>query len=79
MVALNSYAQYDPDSPQSPRIEDALSLFDAIVNNKFLEKVPLILFLNKLDVFKRTLEIIPLQSVFSDYHGIALARDTFSA
>ena len=48
---------------------DSLSLFDAIANNPYLQKVSLIIFLNKSDLFKKMLPIHPIKKAFPSYTG----------
>jgi guanine nucleotide-binding protein subunit alpha, other len=50
---------------------EALMLFEQISNSRYFEQASLILFLNKMDLFREKLKsgISPISRYFSDYHG----------
>jgi len=51
------------------RLNEALTLFDAICNNKFFKNTAMILFLNKTDLFSQKIARIPLKTYFPEYDG----------
>ena len=57
-------------SPQN-QLTQSLSLFDSVVNSLWPQSVhtSIILFLTKVDVFKRKLSKSPLERLFPDYNG----------
>jgi guanine nucleotide-binding protein subunit alpha len=50
-------------------MQEALMLFESIVNSQWFSKSSLILFLNKIDLFKEKLLTSPITKYFPDYHG----------
>lgn len=50
-------------------MQEALTLFDSICNSRWFVKTSIILFLNKIDIFKEKLERHPLNESFSDFTG----------
>lgn len=48
---------------------EALMLFDTICNSHWFKNTSMILFLNKLDIFKRKILQSPLSKYFPDYTG----------
>ena len=50
-------------------MQEALTLFDSICNSRWFVRTSIILFLNKIDLFKQKLPISPMGDYFSDYHG----------
>jgi guanine nucleotide-binding protein subunit alpha len=50
---------------------EALMLFEQIANSRYFEKAALILFLNKMDLFREKLQsgVNPIGRYFSDYRG----------
>jgi guanine nucleotide-binding protein subunit alpha len=44
-------------------------LFKSISNSRWFTKTALILFLNKMDLFKKKLETSPMSKYFPDYEG----------
>jgi guanine nucleotide-binding protein subunit alpha len=50
-------------------MQEALTLFDSICNSRWFTKTSIILFLNKVDLFKGKLSRSPLQKYFPDYTG----------
>jgi len=51
------------------RMMESLVLFDSVVNSRWFMRTSVILFLNKVDLFKQKLERSPLQQYFPDYTG----------
>ena len=50
-------------------MEEALRLFNSILNNKWFLDTSVILFLNKKDLFERKIKERPLRDFFPDYRG----------
>ena len=50
-------------------MHEAMMLFDSLANSKWFMHKPIILFLNKSDLFKEKLDISPLSWHFPDYNG----------
>lgn len=48
---------------------DSLRTFEAITKEQALKNKPIILFLNKIDIFMEKLAEIPISEYFSDYKG----------
>jgi hypothetical protein len=57
----------DPDDTQQPskRCREQLELFESLVNSYWFSKVPVILYLNKKDIFEQH----PLEYSFPNYTG----------
>ena len=51
------------------RMMESLVLFDSVVNSRWFMRTSIILFLNKVDLFKQKLGRSPLVSYFPDYSG----------
>lgn len=51
------------------RMMESLLLFDSIVNSRWFVRTSIILFLNKVDIFKQKLARSPLGNYFPDYQG----------
>jgi hypothetical protein len=50
-------------------MQEALMLFESMSNSRWFTKTAMILFLNKMDLFKRKLESSPISKYFPDYDG----------
>src|SRR5262245_46064543 len=48
---------------------ESIVLFDSVVNSRWFMRTSIILFLNKIDLFKTKLAKSPLSSYFPDYSG----------
>src|SRR3954464_14799127 len=48
---------------------ESLVLFDSVVNSRWFVRTSIILFLNKVDLFRQKLPKIPLSMYFPDYSG----------
>lgn len=71
LVAISGYDQALVEDRNGNQMYEALMLFESIANSKYFERSALILFLNKIDLFREKLSsgMSPLSRYFSDYHG----------
>ncbi|KAG1123280.1 hypothetical protein G6F42_010696 [Rhizopus arrhizus] len=69
LVAISEYDQVLIEDETVNRMQEALTLFDSICNSRWFVKTSIILFLNKIDIFKEKLERHPLNESFSDFTG----------
>lgn len=51
------------------QMQEALMLFESICNSQWFIKTSIILFLNKIDLFKQKLPASPVKRYFPDYTG----------
>ena len=58
------------------RMDEALRLFNSILNNKWFMETSMILFLNKKDLFLEKIKEKPLSQVFPDYQGTYAVHTT---
>lgn len=54
--------------PQN-RMMESLVLFDSVVNSRWFMRTSIVLFLNKVDLFRQKLGRSPLSKYFPDYSG----------
>eukprot|EP00731_Ephydatia_muelleri_P027042 Em0018g1142a len=66
-VALSEYDMTLREDAAVNRMEEALRLFNSILNNKWFLETSVILFLNKKDLFEEKLRGKPLSHCFPDY------------
>lgn len=53
---------------------ESLSLFESIVNSRWFLHTSIMLFLNKVDLFKTKVVRVPLGKFFPDYGGKAVKQ-----
>ncbi|KAI8333096.1 guanine nucleotide binding protein, alpha subunit [Chlamydoabsidia padenii] len=68
-VALSEYDQVLLEESQQNRMLESLSLFESIINSRWFLHTSIILFLNKVDIFKLKVVRCPMQNYFPDYGG----------
>jgi len=68
-VALNEYDMKLFEDEKVNRMEESLELFEEICNSKWFTKTAMILFLNKIDLFKEKITKVSLKVLFEDYEG----------
>lgn len=69
VIFIASIAAYDmslSEDKNTNRMEEALDLFSQIVNGRWFRETAMILFLNKIDIFRQKIETIPLTVCFKD-------------
>eukprot|EP00158_Paraphelidium_tribonemae_P003071 Partr_v1_DN25876_c1_g1_i2_m2864 putative Guanine nucleotide binding protein (G protein) alpha len=69
MAAISEYDQVLIEDETVNRIQEALGLFDSICNSKWFATTSMILFLNKIDLFKDKISRSPLSEFFPDFTG----------
>jgi len=68
-ASLSCYNLQLRESRDINAFDDCLDLFKEIVNTKWFINTPVILFLNKSDLFKEKIATAPLTNYFTDYKG----------
>ncbi|KAJ3327201.1 hypothetical protein HDU76_012242, partial [Blyttiomyces sp. JEL0837] len=69
LVAISEYDQVLVEDETVNRMQEALTLFDSICNSRWFVKTSIILFLNKIDLFKSKLPRSPMGKYFPDFNG----------
>ncbi|WWC88969.1 guanine nucleotide-binding protein subunit alpha [Kwoniella dendrophila CBS 6074] len=68
-VALSEYDQVLLEESGQNRMQESLVLFESVINSRWFLRTSVILFLNKIDLFKQKLPKIPLVQYFPEYTG----------
>ncbi|KNZ48317.1 guanine nucleotide binding (G protein), alpha [Puccinia sorghi] len=68
-VAINEYDQVLYEDECVNRMAEAATLFDSICNSQWFRQTQMILFFNKIDLFKAKLLTSPIKNRFPDYEG----------
>ena len=69
LVAVSEYDQVLVEDETVNRMQEALTLFDSICNSRWFVQTSIILFLNKVDLFKEKLLRSPIKKYFPEYEG----------
>jgi guanine nucleotide-binding protein subunit alpha len=69
LVAISEYDQVLVEDETVNRMQEALTLFDSICNSRWFVQTSMILFLNKMDLFRDKLPRSPMKDYFPDYEG----------
>ncbi|KAI9202943.1 guanine nucleotide binding protein, alpha subunit [Polychytrium aggregatum] len=70
-VALSEYDQVLLEEAGQNRMVESLTLFESIINSRWFLRTSIVLFLNKIDLFKIKLQKVPLENYFPEYKGKA--------
>ncbi|KIK25914.1 hypothetical protein PISMIDRAFT_9392 [Pisolithus microcarpus 441] len=68
-TALSEYDQVLLEAKEQNRMVESLVLFESVINSRWFLRTSIILFLNKIDVFKVKLPKVPLEHYFPEYTG----------
>lgn len=74
-ASLSEYDQTLREDPTCNRMKESLLLFDEIVNSPWFRKTPVVLFLNKYDLFQEKIVRVPLKVCFANYSGPNSAKE----
>lgn len=69
VAAISEYDQKLWEDLRTHRMTEALNLFKEQLENPLFQKTPIILFLNKVDLFMKKLRVAPLKDTYSDFPG----------
>lgn len=78
VVACSSYDMYLREDNSKNRLEEAVSLFDSIWNNRWLKNISVILFLNKQDLLRKKILMgkSRIEKYFPEYANYRLKEGT---
>ncbi|KAJ7087658.1 G-protein alpha subunit [Mycena belliarum] len=68
-TALSEYDQTLEEEKGQNRMRESLVLFESVINSRWFLRTSIILFLNKIDVFRGKLGRVPLERYFPEYTG----------
>jgi len=68
-TALSEYDQVLLEEKNQNRMTESLVLFDSIINSRWFLRTSIILFMNKIDVFRLKIPKTPLEKYFPEYTG----------
>lgn len=68
-VALSEYDQVLLEEDRQNRMIESLVVFESVINSRWFLRTSIVLFLNKIDLFKAKLAKVPLNHFFPDYSG----------
>eukprot|EP01128_Nolandella_sp_AFSM9_P004161 TRINITY_DN181_c4_g1_i1.p1 TRINITY_DN181_c4_g1~~TRINITY_DN181_c4_g1_i1.p1 ORF type:complete len:360 (+),score=101.94 TRINITY_DN181_c4_g1_i1:28-1080(+) len=68
-ISMSEYDQYLSEDDTVRRSDESLTLWEEIVNSRWFGKLPVILFLNKFDLFKEKMKTTDLKVAFPEYDG----------
>lgn len=69
VIDISAYDRVLIEDENVNRMQEALTLFDSICNSKWFVKTSIILFLNKIDIFREKIKTSPISKYFPDYNG----------
>lgn len=69
VAAISEYDQVLYEDEKENRMQESIRVFDNICNNKYFSETAMILFLNKVDLFKEKIRRVPLGDYFESYKG----------
>jgi len=67
VAAINEYDQTLVEDNCTNRLQESLNLFDQVCNDKTFPNTSIILFMNKIDLFREKLKRISIKTCFSEY------------
>lgn len=69
VAAISAYDQVLYEDENTNRMVEALNLFGDICNSRWFRETSMILFLNKIDLFREKIKRVPLSVCFQEYEG----------
>ncbi len=72
-VAISAYNQRLFEDHTVNRMHESLQLFGDISHGPWFKETPIILFLNKRDIFEEKIKVVPLTVCFPEFTGLRVA------
>lgn len=69
LVAISGYDQCLVEDKDANQMQEALMLFESICNSQWFIRTSIILFMNKIDLFREKISTSPVKKYFPDYTG----------
>lgn len=69
VASISAYDQFLYEDAETSHMTEALALYEDISNSEWFHETAVILFLNKKDLFKEKIEVVPLKDYFPAYTG----------
>ncbi|KAI8828458.1 Guanine nucleotide-binding protein G(t) subunit alpha-2 [Chytriomyces hyalinus] len=69
MVAISSYDQVLVEDNSTNRLDEAMTLFASICNHPIFNSTAIIIFMNKIDIFKTKLKTVAISKYFPKFKG----------
>ncbi|RKP21588.1 G-alpha-domain-containing protein [Rozella allomycis CSF55] len=69
IVSLSEYDQTLIEDSTQNRLIESLVLFESIVNSRWFQNSSIVLFLNKMDIFEKKIQVSPINKYFPEYQG----------
>ncbi|EGG24473.1 G-protein subunit alpha 7 [Cavenderia fasciculata] len=69
IVSLSEYDQVLEEDHATNRMSETIKVFESIINARWFVDIPIILFLNKRDLFEEKIKRTPINVCFTDYNG----------
>ena len=74
-AALSAYDLVLAEDEETNRMKESLQIFDSICNSQWFVNTPIVLFLNKKDLFAEKIKSSPLTVCFPEYDGANTAEE----
>ncbi|XP_054770202.2 guanine nucleotide-binding protein G(i) subunit alpha-like isoform X1 [Lytechinus pictus] len=74
-VAISAFDQKLREDPKKNRMMESMEIFNAVCNSMWFRKTPLMIFFNKMDLFKEKIKTIPLSVFCPEYTGSNSSRE----
>ncbi|CAJ0963857.1 unnamed protein product, partial [Mesorhabditis belari] len=78
ICAVNEYDQMLMEDNRTNRMQESMDLFETICNSRWFKQSSMILFLNKKDLFREKIHLVPLGQYFREYRGANTYEDAMS-
>ena len=75
VVSLSEFDQTCYEDDITNRMTESLELFSETVNNSYFQNSTIILFFNKIDIFREKIKKVNLKNWFKDYKGENTVED----
>ncbi|KII64258.1 G protein alpha o subunit [Thelohanellus kitauei] len=69
VASLVDYCMGLEEDPSTNRLVESVKLFGGMCNSPYFTNIPIILFLNKKDIFEQKIKKCPIKSFFAEFEG----------
>jgi len=69
VAALDEFDVVEPEEPSLSKMEESLAVFEKVMDMEIYQEICVLLFLNKIDLFKTKIQQVDMSKTFPEYKG----------
>lgn len=69
IASLTDYDVISEDNPRKTRMQESIEVWEEVLQGRYVRNIPIILFFNKIDLFKKKIKHCHINKIYKNYKG----------